>query len=116
MKFTGKVSSGMSSAGQSMKNSVESYKLAGVVATEEKKICALTAEIGRLALLQLDAGDQMGPQMMERYTAIDAARQRVKTATAEMPTSKVICPKCSGKTILGMQFCGNCGAPLEAQT
>jgi membrane protease subunit (stomatin/prohibitin family) len=75
---------------------------------------ALTTEIGNLALLGLDAGEKMGPEIMERYAAIEASRKKIKTAAAQMPVTKAVCPECSAKTSAGMRYCGACGAKLEA--
>ena len=102
------------SAINTVKNTTENTMIEGKIIGEEKKIKTLTAEIGNLILLRLDAGEQMGPGIMERYAAIESARKEIKAATAEMPKAKATCAVCSAKTVPGMQYCGVCGAPLKA--
>ena len=114
MKLAGKMNEMTASTIKTMKNSAESLKLEGKIAGEEKKIKALTAEIGNLALISLDSGEQMGPEIMERYAAIEAARKNIKAAISEKPVTKAVCPSCGAKTSVGMHYCGACGTALKA--
>jgi ribosomal protein L40E len=113
MKFTKKINEMTTSAINTMKNSAESFKLEGKIAGEEKKIRELTTDIGNLTLLRLDAGEQMNPEIMERYAAIEVARKEISEATEEMPVTKIVCPVCGARTAPEMHYCGVCGTVLE---
>ena len=62
MDVTGTINAGMTKMARSMRNSVDNCKADGKIAEQRKIIKALTREIGNLALLRLEAGDEMSPE------------------------------------------------------
>lgn len=112
MSFTGKLNAGMSSFARSMKNGADNYKLDGKIAEQEKRIKMLTKEIGNLVLVRLEAGDEMCPEIMERYEAIKAMKEEIETLEKDRRVTKITCPKCGVKTSANMKYCGKCGAEM----
>lgn len=112
MSFTGKFNAGMSSFARGMKNGADNCKLDGKIAEQEKKIKVLTKEIGNLAILRLEAGDQMCPEIMERYLAIQEAKEVIAVLEKDKKATMAVCPSCGAKTSLGMKYCGNCGTEM----
>lgn len=115
MSFTGKLNAGMSNFTKSMKNGADNYKLDGKIAEQQKKIKVLTKEIGNLVLIRLEAGDEMSPEIMERYQAILAAREEIETLEKDRKVTKIVCPNCGARTSADMKYCGKCGACMEEQ-
>ena len=113
MDVTGTISAGMEKTVKSMKNGVDNCKKGGKIAEQQKKIKALTKEIGNLALLRLEAGDEMSPEIMERYEAIKAAKTEIAVLESGKKKSTVICQECGAKTSIGMKYCGACGTCLQ---
>lgn len=112
MKVTGTINAGMSKMARSMKNSVDNCKIDGKIAEKQKMIKTLTKEIGNLALARLEAGDEMSPEIMERYEAIKSAKEEISILQSEKKKSTVICPECGEKTVIEMNYCGVCGSCL----
>lgn len=73
MDFTGRLNAGMTIFAQGMKNGADNCKLDGKIAEQQRKIKVLIKEIGNLAVVRLEAGDEMSPEIMERYSAIQEA-------------------------------------------
>lgn len=115
MNVTGKLNAGMSSIVKSMKNGADNCKLDGKIAEQQKKIKILTKEIGNLALVRLEAGDEMCPEIMERYSAIKEAKEMISTLEKEKKTIIVMCPNCGAKTSADMKYCGACGTSIMAE-
>lgn len=115
MSFTGSANAGMAKFAKSMRNGMDNCKVDGKITEQEKKIKTLTTEIGNLALLRLEAGEQMGPEIMERYAAIQEAKETILALEGERKKSVLICPTCGEKTSLGMTYCGVCGAKLTEE-
>lgn len=115
MNFTGTINSGMSKLSRSMKNGVDNCKLNGKIADEQKKIKMLTREIGSLAIVRLEAGDEMCPEIMERYTAIKEAKEKIAEIEKGRKRSTIVCQDCGAKTSINMNFCGSCGAELKKE-
>lgn len=113
MDFTGTVNAGMARFAKSMKDGVDNCKVDGKIAEQQKKIKELTREIGNLAVVRLEAGDEMCPEIMERYTAIKEAKETILTLKKEKRRTTVVCPNCGSKTSAGMKYCGVCGSGLE---
>jgi hypothetical protein len=109
MKLIGEINAGIESAAQSMKDSFKNSKLDGKIVAEERRVKTLTAEIGNLTVHKLDSGEQMTPDIMERYVKITAARQEIRTAAAKKYSGKAVCPKCCAKIEAEMLYCGICG-------
>ena len=112
-KVMGKCSAGMASAWNGMKRAAGSTKQEGKIAEAERRIARMTAEIGNLAVLKLDAGAEFGEDIAERYNVILEARKAIEDSQAEKETAVVTCPHCGKRTTPGMRFCGNCGQELK---
>ena len=113
MNITGTVNAGMRKMAGNMKNGVNNCKVDGKIAEQQKRIKMLTKEIGNLALIRLEAGDEMSPEIMERYEAIKEAKEEIAVLNSEKKKTNVICPKCSAKISIDMMYCGMCGAQLH---
>lgn len=113
MSFTGELNAEMSNLANSIKNSADNFKLDGKIAEQQKKIKVLTKEIGSLALVRLEAGDEMCPEIMERYSAICEAREVIAALEKDRKTTKAICPNCGAKTSVDMNYCGRCGTSMK---
>lgn len=113
MNITGTVNAGMRKMAGSMKNGVNNCKVDGKIAEQQKRIKRLTKEIGNLALVRLEAGDEMCPEIMERYEAIKVAKEEITVLNSEKKKTNVICQKCGTKTSIDMKYCGMCGVVLQ---
>ena len=113
MNVTGTINAGMSKMTRSMRNSVDNCKTDGKIVEQRKKIKALTKEIGNLVLVRLEAGDEMSPEIMERYEAIKEAKEAIAALESEKKKTTVICKECGAKTSIGMKYCGMCGTSLK---
>lgn len=113
MDVTGRMNAGMARAVKNMKNGVSNCKTDGKIAEQQKKIKALTKEIGNLALVRLEAGDEMSPEIMERYEAIKAAKDEITVLKSEKKKTTIICQECGAKTSVDMKYCGVCGTCLQ---
>lgn len=115
MSFTGKLNAGMASFTASVKNGVDNYKLDGKITEQKNKIKNLTKEIGNLVIVRLEAGDEMSPEIMERYSAIQEAKDMIETLEKERKVTKAVCPSCGTKTSIEMKYCGKCGASMTKE-
>ena len=113
MSVTGTINAGMSKAARCMKNSVDNCKTDGKIAEQQKKIKALTREIGNLALVRLEAGDEMCSEIMERYSAIKEAKEAIAMLEKEKKRTIIVCQQCGAKTSADMKYCGVCGTNLK---
>lgn len=113
MDFTGTVNAGMVKFAKSMKNGVDNCKVDGKIAEQQKRIKVLTREIGNLALVRLEAGDEMCPEIMERYSAIKEAKEMITTLEKEKKRTTIVCQECGAKTSVDMKYCGVCGSCLK---
>jgi hypothetical protein len=113
MSITGKMNAGMAAFARSMKTGTANCRLDGKIAEQEKKIKILTKEIGNLALVRLEEGDTMSPEIMERYSAIQKARKEIADLEKEKSVSDAKCPSCGAKTSADMKYCGKCGAAMS---
>ena len=113
MDVTRTINAGMSKMARSMRNGVDNCKTDGKIAEKQKLIKSLTREIGNLALVRLEAGDEMSPEIMERYEAIKVAREEIVVLESGKKKSTVICQECGAKTSVDMKYCGVCGTCLQ---
>ena len=113
MNMTGKANAAVAQITQHMKNGVDNCKLDGKIAEQQKRIKTLTREIGNLAIVRLEEGDEMSPEIMERYAAIKEAKKTITELEAERKHSRVVCPECGAKTSVEMTYCGVCGTKLK---
>ena len=115
MDVTGTINASMSKMARGMKNSVENCKLDGKIAEKQKMIKVFTKEIGNLALIRLEAGDEMSPEIMERYEAIKVAKEEISVLKSSKKKANVICQECGAKTSSEMKYCGVCGNCLQEE-
>jgi uncharacterized OB-fold protein len=54
----------------------------------------------------------MSPEIMERYSAIQKAREEIASLEKEKSVSETKCPSCGAKTSADMKYCGKCGAVI----
>ena len=115
MNFTGKLNAGMANIAKRMKKGVDNCKVDGKIAEQQKKIKVLTKEIGNLTIVRLEAGDEMSPEIMERYSAIKDAKAMIAALENEKKTTTVVCPKCGAKVSIEMNYCGICGTSIDIE-
>ena len=115
MNITGTVNAGMRKMAGNMKNGVNNCKVDGKIAEQQKRIKMLTKEIGNLALIRLEAGDEMSPEIMERYEAIKVAKEEISVLKSSKKKANVICQECGAKTSSEMKYCGVCGNCLQEE-
>lgn len=116
MRLTGKLNFEMVNIAQSMKNGVDNCKLDGKIVEQQKKIKELIKEVGNLAVVRLDAGDHMSPEIMERYTAIKEAEEKISELEKKRKVSGAVCPNCGAKTSIAMRYCGKCGSNMMEES
>lgn len=115
MDIKSKMNAGVASIAKTMKSGVDNCKLDTQIAEQQKKIKVLTREIGNLALVRLEAGDEMSPEIMERFEAIKEAKETIETLRKEKKKYTVVCPSCGTKTSAQMKYCGMCGSVLAEE-
>lgn len=113
-KIMGTLSAGMASMKKGMQSGVDSCKLEGKIAEQQKLIKKLTKEIGNLTIVRLEAGDEMCSEIMERFQAIKEAKAEIEALEKGRKIVKIVCPSCGAKTSAKMNYCGKCGAELRA--
>ena len=113
MNVTGTINAGMSKVARCMRNSVDNCKTEGKITEQKKIIKTLTREIGNLAVVRLEAGDEMCPEIMERYNAIKAAKEEIVVLESGKKKATVDCQQCGAKTSVDMKYCGVCGTCLQ---
>lgn len=115
MDITGTVNAGMVKFVKSIKNSADNCKVDGKIAEQQRKIKVLTREIGNLALVRLEAGDEMCPEIMERFSAIKEAKEMITALEREKKRTTIVCQECGAKTSVDMKYCGLCGSSLKEE-
>ena len=93
----------------------ENNKLYVKIAEQQKLIKSLKREIADLTMVRLEAGEEMSPEIMERYTAIVEARETIAVLEQGRKVTRVVCPCCGTKTSAEMNYCGKCGTRLAAE-
>ena len=96
-KIVGTLSAGMSSMKKGIQSGVDSCKLEGKISEQHHLIKKLKKEIGNLVIQRLDAGDEMCPEIMERYQAILVAKAEIECLEKGRKVVKVVCPGCGHK-------------------
>lgn len=115
MDVTGTINAGMVKAVSCMRNGMGNCKIDTKIVEQQKKIKSLTKEIGNLVLIRLEAGDEMSPEIMERYEVIKAAKDEITVLEAGKKKTTIICPECGAKTSIDMKYCGVCGTSLDKE-
>lgn len=115
-----KASSLASEAANKANTAIENGRLGLKISSEEKKIDTYTTTLGQLLLDKLDAGETFDDEVMALYSSIQAARQVIAAARAEIEANRQReqaedgphCPSC-GQTVAGEdKFCSQCGVRL----
>ena len=109
------LNAGFESVKKGMQDGADNYKIEGKIIEQKKEIKRLTKEIGTLTILRLEAGDEMCPEIMERFDAIKAAQAEIEVLENSRKTSKLVCPGCGAKNSKRMKFCGQCGTALKQE-
>ena len=112
MNFVGTLNAGIASLAQGMKNGAENCKVEGKIAEQQRRIKVLKKEIGNLTIVKLDGGEEMCPEIMERYAAIQEARALIEELKKGKEDTVAICPICGAKNDVDMNYCGKCGAMM----
>ena len=107
-----KVGAEMAGAGTAIARTAHNTKQDGKISDLEKHMKALTYEIGRLTVLSMDNGTDVGQPVAERYAKITAAREEIRAIERSKRRTKEVCPHCGEKILAGMSYCGACGKPL----
>jgi hypothetical protein len=117
MEFTDKFNEGVATVANTVKTGVDTCLLEGKILDRKKRIKKLTREIGNLAVINLDCGVEMSPEIMERYAAIKDIRAEIEEIESGKTSSNdVVCSNCGEKVADGMKFCGNCGSEVGAES
>ena len=121
-----------SSVGGRANNAIENGKLGLKISGEEKKITEYTLQIGELILEKLDAGEAFDDEIAALYTSIQASRDVIAAARADIEVNKQesaamkqaaaapeapeepVCPACGTSVAADANFCPQCGAKIEA--
>jgi hypothetical protein len=115
MEFSDKFNEGVATVASTVKSGVDICLLEGKILEKKKRIKKLTKEIGNLAVINLDCGAVMSPEITERYAAIKEAREEIEdleSGKAGNSSDENVCPSCGEKVAEGMKFCGSCGAEV----
>lgn len=118
-----KASSLASEAANKANTAIENGRLGLKISSEEKKIDTYTTTLGQLLLDKLDAGETFDDEVMALYSSIQAARQVIAAARAEIEANRQReqaedgphCPSC-GQAVAGEdKFCSQCGVRLQKE-
>ncbi len=107
---------------------IETGKLSLKINNEEKKIDEFTLNIGELILDKLDAGEILDDEIMALYSSIQASREVIAGARAEIEakrqsdqageadfTSPAACTNCGEPLTQDANYCANCGTKVEEE-
>lgn len=115
MTFTGRLNAGMTKCKTVLKNGADNCKLEGMIAEHNKIIKNMKKEIAALTIAKLDEGEEMSPEIMERYAVICESRETIEALEKDRKTTKIVCPECGAKSSAKMNYCGNCGTKLQKE-
>ena len=110
-------------------NAIENGKLGLKINGEERKIAEYTLHIGDLIVEKLDAGEAFDDEIAALYASIQASRDVIAAARAEIEVNKQelealkkaaaeppedpVCPACGTLLSADANFCPQCGAKVE---
>lgn len=117
MAFWDKINNIAATAGEKASGVIEVGKLNLKLAAEEKKIEALTYQLGSSLLVSLDAGQEFEETIMALYEEMKASRAALASLHAEIAnlTGSVICPSCLEKNPVDSKFCRECGSKFQQE-
>ncbi len=118
-----KASSLASEAANKANTAIENGRLGLKISSEEKKIDTYTTTLGQLLLDKLDAGETFDDEVMALYSSIQAARQVIAAARAEIEANRQReqaedgprCPSCGQAVADEDKFCSQCGVRLQEE-
>ena len=115
-----KASSLASEAANKANTAIENGRLGLKISSEEKKIDTYTTTLGQLLLDKLDAGETFDDEVMALYSSIQAARQVIAAARAEIEANRQReqaedGPRCGQAVADEDKFCSQCGVRLQEE-
>lgn len=126
MALRDKLNSLAATATSKANSAIETGKLSLKISNEERKITEFTLNIGELMLDKLDAGETFDDEIMALYLSIQAAREVIAGARADMEahrqaeeageadfTVSPVCTNCGADLPEGAKYCANCGTKAE---
>ena len=113
MSLTGKFYADMAGIADWIREGADDCILDGKISEQQRLIRKLTDEIGNLTVLRLDKGEEMSPEIMERYEAIKEIRKTIDELNVNKKNEFTVCPECGAKTTAEMNYCGKCGSALK---
>ena len=124
MALRDKLNSLAAEAASKANTAIENGKLSLKINNEEKKIDEFTLNIGELVLDKLDGGETFDDEIMALYSSIQAAREVIARARADIEASRqgeeaeedALSPTCSSFGAALSQddnFCAHCGVKVE---
>ena len=125
MALRDKLNSLAAEAASKANTAIENGKLSLKINNEEKKIDEFTLNIGELVLDKLDGGETFDDEIMALYSSIQAAREVIARARADIEASRqgeeaeedALSPTCSScGAVLSAEavFCSQCGSKLAS--
>lgn len=124
MALRDKLNSLAAEAASKANTAIENGKLSLKINNEEKKIDEFTLNIGELVLDKLDGGETFDDEIMALYSSIQAAREVIARARADIEASRqgeeaeedalslpvpAVVRHCPRRT----NFCAHCGVKVE---
>lgn len=120
MALRDKLNSLAATASTRANNAIENGRLALKINTEERKITEFTLNLGDLLVDKLDAGEVFDDEIMALYSSIQASRDVIAEAKAEIEANRqssgvsvAVCSACGTALYANDKFCGHCGAKVE---
>ena len=124
MALRDKLNSLAAEAASKANTAIENGKLSLKINNEEKKIDEFTLNIGELVLDKLDGGETFDDEIMALYSSIQAAREVIARARADIEASRQgeeaeedalspTCSSCGAALSQDDNFCAHCGVKVE---
>ena len=95
---------------------IENGKLSLKINNEQKKIDEFTLNIGELILDKLDGGESFDDEIMALYSSIQAARDVITAARADIEANRQSAGTAPEEEADGPAVCAACGMPLKTPT
>lgn len=122
MALLDKLNTLAASATSRANNAIENGKLNLKINSEERKIAEFTLNIGELLVDKLDAGETFDDEIMALYASIQASREVIAGAQADMEANRQAeeaasaapaCTSCGAPLAEDAKFCASCGTKVE---
>lgn len=117
MAFLDKLNTLASAAGEKASGAIEVGKLNLRLGAEERKIEAITYQLGACLLLNLEAGQEYDETIMTLFEEVKTSRAMIGSIRGEIATLSgiVLCPTCCSKNTSDSKFCRECGSKMINQ-